>query len=392
MVRLPQQRLAVLVDTQFGYCRDVVLGISRFVHLYSGIEMRVFQYHDDPKLEQLLSWDPDGAVIFAVHHDRLDILRRNRLPFVLISSHLEPDGEIRIGIDERLIGRQAARAFLQLGYRHFAYVGEDCFYSRERLAGYVDQLGQYGYSCAVYDIFDSQSQVLHGEPVEPPSGFIEWLMGLQRPLALFCCNDDKGLSVASICQRAGLVIPHEISLMGVDNDEYVCQLARPALTSIRTPARRIGYFACQHLTEMFCGRKDSDRIVLLPPEDVVCRQSTNRNVFGDDELQSAIAYIHDHVSESFGVEQMAEHLGVCRRVIERKFRKVLQTTPMQYIHRVRIEQVRRLLRETDLSLSQIAVDTLFSNVSRMNNLFMRLTGMSPLEYRRRYELPAGCKG
>jgi len=210
-----------------------------------------------------------------------------------------------------------------------------------------------------------------------------WLTALPKPVAILASNDVPARHLADACLALGLVVPEEVAILGVDNDESECQLSRPPLSSIAVAGERIGFEAASMLDDLICGRRRAVTTIWVPPVRVETRQSTDTLAIDDPLVASALALIRTHFAEGCSVGFLADRLATSRRTLERSFRSHLSRSVLDEIRRVRIERVRELLSETSLPMPLIAARTGFGNARRLAVVFRQVTGTTPTRFRRR---------
>jgi LacI family transcriptional regulator len=214
----------------------------------------------------------------------------------------------------------------------------------------------------------------------------DWLLALPKPAAVFSSNDVPARHLAEMCRALGLLVPEEVALLGVDNDELECLLCHPPLSSVVNPAEQIGYEAARLLDRLMSGRQPPRRPIHVPPTHVVTRQSTDIVAVADPDVSQAAAFIRDHAAENIGVADVVLALSMARRRLERRFRGCLGRTILDEIQRVRVERAKHLLAETDLPIPVVANRSGFSTPQRLAAVFRRATGQSPTAYRRQVRL------
>ena len=192
------------------------------------------------------------------------------------------------------------------------------------------------------------------------------------------------MDLISICCDAGIRVPDELAILGVDDDDLLCRQSYPPLSSVRPAAEQIGFQAAQMLDELFAGKQIEDSPRRLAPIGVATRQSTDIMAVEDPELARALRFIRDSADQPIDVEDVLKQVPMNRRTLERRFRTVLGRTPLQEIRRVHIEQAKQLLVDTDLPTPNIAIASGFANASRLAIIFRKMTGMKPTEYRNKF--------
>jgi LacI family transcriptional regulator len=196
------------------------------------------------------------------------------------------------------------------------------------------------------------------------------------------CNDIRGQQVLTACRAIGVAVPDEVAVLGVDNDEVLCDLADPPLSSIIPDTHRIGYEAASRLERMMNGEPSREPTTVIPPLGVVTRRSTDVLAVDDRALSSAARFIREHACERITVTDVLAGIPLSRSVFERRFLKVFGRTPKAEILRTQLDRVMQLLAETDLPLKQVASRTGFEYPEYMSTAFKKRTGLTPGQYRR----------
>ena len=197
-------------------------------------------------------------------------------------------------------------------------------------------------------------------------------------------NDPRGIQLLDACRRAGVAVPEEVAVVGVDNDELVCELAYPPLSSVIPDAVRIGYEAAALLDRLMKGEPAPAAMQTIPPQGLAIRQSSDVTAIADPRLADAMRFIREHACDGIGVDDVLDHLAVSRSVLQRLFRKHFDRTILDTITGVRIARVKQLLTETDLPLAAIAQRAGFSYMEYLSNTFRRQTGWTPSAFRREF--------
>ncbi len=210
-----------------------------------------------------------------------------------------------------------------------------------------------------------------------------WLDALRRPTGLFVCNDIRGQQVLNACRGIELSVPDDLAVIGVDNDDAICPLSDPPLSSIRPNAERVGYRAAEILYELLNGLPAPNSTEYVPPIEVVQRLSTQVSAVDDREIARVCRFIREHACEGIDVNNVAEFTTLSRRQLERRFRAELNRSLHEEITAVQLGKVKQLLRETTMTLEQITPLAGYSHKERLSAVFKRETGETPGDYRRR---------
>lgn len=327
--------------------------------------------------EAIRRWQPDG-VIFNLD-ERLPLPRG--LPRVRLFRETRTCDWV--GLDDSRIGAMGARYFLDKGFTSLVFLtGHMGFRSKGRFAGFRQAAMQRGVEVRLVES-GSESGLL---PSHQRDGAVAKLGAELRdmpgPVAVLALNDYFALDVIDACHQAGLTIPEQVSVLGVDNDAHVCAIARPALSSIRLPYRKIGERAAALLEErMGSGAQAQSQAVLFPPDEIVERESSSLFAVRDPQLSRALEFIRKHRSRPVSVAELTRASGTSKTLLQNKFRTDLGRTPLQEIHRQRIEHAKEILCETSFSLEEIAARCGFSDQAQFSKLFRKVTGNSPGRFR-----------
>jgi LacI family transcriptional regulator len=208
-----------------------------------------------------------------------------------------------------------------------------------------------------------------------------WLQGLPKPVGVMACYDIKGQQLLDVCRDVDIAVPEQVAVIGVDNDVRLCRLCSPPLTSVVPDTRRAGYEAAQLLDRMMLGDAVDAHGVLIPPTGIAKRRSSDVNAIQDHDIVTAMRYIREHACDGITVADVLRVVPLSRRMLEYRFHKFVGRSPHAEIVRIQIERTCQLLRETTLSLAQIAGRTGFSHANYLSVAFKKQVGISPLAYR-----------
>ncbi|MGC4033468.1 MAG: substrate-binding domain-containing protein [Tepidisphaeraceae bacterium] len=291
----------------------------------------------------------------------------------------------QVFLDDVAVGRRAAKHLIDLGLEHFAYFWAATYYvSQQRFEGFRSALVERGFACAIC-------------PIEPPTpeqrlahahcpGVIDWLRGLPKPVGILAFDDMWANDLAEACFDADILVPEQVSIVGVNNDDLVCETATPALSSVEVDYSRMGFAAAQILDRLMTGSdlREDERRVILPPLDVVQRQSSNMLAIKDQNLVQAVRFIREHACDPCSVEDVLREVPVGRRWLERQFMAQLSRTPHDEIARVRIEAGQRFLVRSDLTVYEVARRCGFSSDTSFSRFFEAQVGIAPAAFRRQH--------
>lgn len=305
------------------------------------------------------------------------------IPLVDLNDSPPFPGVPKIRPNNVAIGHQGAEHFMERGFRHFGFCGfsnED--WSCDRRDGFVEALRLAGHGCEVFDV-PYPGVITPGWNASQTKLLASWLSGLPRPCAIMACVDVRAFQVISATQQAGLHVPEEIALLGVNNDVVRCELSHPSLSSVALNAQQSGYQAAEVLDRMLRGTKITDLDIRVDPIGVVTRLSTDILAVGDKNVTAALSYIREHACQGISVDEVVAHASASRSQLEKKFRRYIGRSPQAEIRRVQLARVKEFLTESDLPLKNIASLTGFEHIEYLSVVFKRMTGESPGQYRKR---------
>ena len=375
--------VAVFVDTWGGFGQRLLAGIADYVEAHGPwslfLEMHGLGGFEPPRLRR---WQGDGVLAFIEDRRVAARMARCGVPIVETDGHVL-DGKLpMVGKDEEGNGRLAAEHLLERRFAHLAFSGyPEQPWAERRRRGFVQALRRAGYDSQVRHYPRSFDAVNTWEKAQQE--LAAWLAEQPKPLGLMACSDRHAHQVLDACQRAGLAVPDEVAVIGSDNEEAICRLSNPPLSSVANSPYQIGYEAARLLDQLMSGRADPARVEprLIPPQGVITRRSTDITVLEDKLVADALRFIREHACEDINVEIMVRKLPVSRSSFFRRFRKAVGQTPHEHILRVRLDRVKELLTQTSLPLSRVARLAGMKHSEHMVALFKRRTGMTPGQYR-----------
>lgn len=370
-------RIGLLLSAKLEYGRGVLRGIADFAKDHPHWRFRV-EEPDRSGLAAMKSWPADGLIVMLNDKSlapRLAALGKPTITVCLLPGSPE---HLCVQSDDRTVGRLGAEHLLELRAATYGFVGlTEGAYVAARAAAFAETIKQTGRDCAVFHPL--------GKPAGPAAvrALGQWLRRAPKPLAVMTSNDICGRLVLETCRDAGMQIPSEVAVLGVDNEDPLSRLVWPGLSSIALATEQIGQRAADLLRRTLGGLALPRESTLLAPLGVVTRGSTRQLIPDDPILAKALATIHESVATPLSVADLLRQVPGARISLERRFRRLLDRTPAQEIRRVRIAQARQLLMATDLPLKAIAERCGFAAASRLIEAFQRETGCSPSTYRTR---------
>ena len=308
------------------------------------------------------------------------------LPTVNVSWYAYSGGRIaRCTVDEQATGRMAADYFLSSGFKQFGYCGP------LNRPGYHDGLADAfreaaaasGFHCDVYPAPGGDQQSIPWNA--HLASLVEWLQQLPRPVAVLAWSAARGRQVTEACHYAGIRVPDEIAVLGGEYDDLMSHISSPPLSTIDQPAEQVGYEAARLLDAMMRGKRAPKQPLLFPPTRIVVRHSTDTLAIDDDMVRDALQLIRERAHDGIRVADVVRELAVARRALEQRFVRLVGRTPAAEIRRVRIEEAKRLLVESDRSIANIGRVSGFSHQDLFSRVFRRSVGLTPSQFRRQHQ-------
>jgi LacI family transcriptional regulator len=321
---------------------------------------------------------PDG--IFMREPPELDRIIDMGVPIVCSPYTRDTiPGVANIVTDHDAIGSMVAEHLLAQGLRNFAYCTFDSWWwSRRRRDSFSQRVAEAGFQMHEYEVPAADEQRFWDK--ELPRIAV-WLRSLPRPVGVMGCNDDRGALIIDACKLVGLKVPDDVAVVGVDNDELICDLCTPPLSSVATSLSKTGYEAAALLDRMIQRKEKGKPTLRIEPTHVVARQSTDLLAVDDPAIVTALRFIRQHGRENIGVQEVVDRTGLSRRLLEKRFGRLVGHSIHREIQRVRADFVTRMLLETHMAISGIAEAMQFTDVAHLARFFREEKGCSPTQYR-----------
>ncbi|MEO0512670.1 MAG: substrate-binding domain-containing protein [Planctomycetota bacterium] len=323
--------------------------------------------------------------------DRRDVshrLGRLGVPVVDLRGSASPVRGQLFDTDPGACAELAFEHFWNRGFRNMAFCGyRSVDWSDRRRMAFADFARSRGIDPATF--------VPEGDPRQGPSltqeaegelrdpHLADWLVALPKPAAILAANDVRGRQILSACTAVGISVPEQIAVLGIDNDDVVCELANPSLSSIQPDTFRLGFDGAATLDRLMDSPnvEVTDGVNLIPPRGVVERTSTATIAIDDAEVAKAVELIRRTGGHSLSVEDLAQRVGLSRATLERRFRAALGRSPRQQIDQVRLSLARSLVLDSNLPMRSIAEDAGYSSLTRFSQAYRRHFHVYPDEDR-----------
>ena len=383
-------KVLLIIDFSEDYGRALLRGIAKFSQLFGPWIFCRMPIHPRKKgdIEEItkwaLQWGANGIIAQIQTQNEAEHLIQTGIP-VIAQDLMERFADISniTGLYKET-GRMAAEHFLQRGFTQFAFYGlANMVWSRERLNGFAQCLAEKAYNTFVYDQ-PKQKKTTLWSYIETP--LLDWLQGLPKPIAILACDDNHGQIVLEACKICGIDVPEQIAIIGVDNDEVVCNLLEPPLSSISLNTEKAGFETAHLLQRMMMGETTIPEDIIVEPVQVIVRRSSDVFAIQDKEMAKALKFIYYNFKDSIQVDDVVNATALSRRVLEKRFSNVLGKSILEEITNLRIEHVSKMLIETNISISEIASISGYADVRNLSRFFKSRKQLSPLAYRKKFSI------
>ena len=378
-------KILVLIDSATEFSRRFLTGLIQYANengpwtFYRLPSYYKALYGESGIVERIKEWKIE-AVIAQWEYEGVDFLDQLDIP-VFLQSYRNISGRFsKISGDYIGAGVMAAQFFAKRHFKNFAFYGnKNFFWSKARAEGYrreVERIrGNYYY-------FESElldSMQWSREHVELDN----WLQGLPKPVALFACDDNFALQVSEMCKVNNINIPDELSLLGVDNDELICNLSHPSISSIVTDDENGGYQTGKMLQNLILNKNNIPFNINIDPVRIELRQSTEKYNISDSYVKTVLNYIHENIRLNISIDELTAIVPLSRRNLEKKFREATGTSVHQFILDKKVDLISTELLTTDKDLLDIAIETGFNDVRNVYRISKKYTGYTPVSFRKK---------
>jgi len=383
------KKVILLYQTSRSHSREILRGVAKYCQLcepwlcFSPTPLFTDLYANPGSLAWVKKIDPDGIIISNVTEDYDEIIALG-LPTIVHRIVGKPDGKFPTILGKgQLFGKLVAEYLLDRGFQKLGYCGyRDYVPSQERCEGFVNRIKEAGFEPYLCNLPGSNARISLEKDIP---AIVDWLKPLPKPLGVMACTDEVSQNVARACRIAGLNVPEEVAIVGVANDEIICELSQPPLSSLALNNEKAGYEAAQLLSKLMSGEeKMQGQAFYVQPKYVVTRRSTDILTVEDAEVAKALNYIRKNSRKTIQVTDVVNATVLSRRSLETRFKKIMGRSILKEIRRRKIEEFTKLLLGTNMSISQIAAALNAPNIDNISRYFKSEKGMTPLAYRKQY--------
>jgi LacI family transcriptional regulator len=371
------KRIALLVETSLGSGREILRGIARFArqktdweifHAARGLEEEVPEWID--------SWEGDGIIARIQDEGMVDRLKKLETPIIDVLGVTENAFPL-VHVDDEKISQQVARHFLEREFSHFGFYGiADENWSQRREVAFR----KFTSSGETFTSLNAQRGKSEGDSVHF-SEIQAWLIELPKPVAIMVCSDQRGLILLEAARAAGITVPEQVAVVGVDNDLALCEVATPNLSSARGGHYRVGFEAAKLLDRLIVGESSHGKSILVQPNEIVVRDSSDSRAISDAAVRNAIQFIREHLTEAITNEDIARAVGLSKTRLQIRFREALGMSLREFLSERRLRRAENLICSTDLTFADIAERCGFKHHEYLGYVLKRQKGITPRQLR-----------
>ena len=378
------KKVLLLTDFSSAYSRNLLRGIVRYSREHEPwIFFRMPRYYrevhgDNGVVNWAKKWKAD-AIIAQLDNINLNNISKLKVPIIIQNYRDRANTICNITGDYIKTGVMAADFFLSRGFSNFAYYGfKDMIWSRERADGFKNRIEEAGFQVSVLNTKNRKDEdwSLDATTVS------DWLFSLPKPVALFACDDHFASQITEICKIYNIAVPDEVSVLGVDNDDLICNITDPPLSSIVLEVDKGGYQAGQILHQLMNGEIEQAIDIVIPPLRVELRKSTDKYAVNDKYILQTIDYIKKNYTQTISVTDIIRLVPLSRRVLEKRFKKEMGISIYQFILNYKMEQFSQSIIKTNRPLVDLAMESGFDYYKNITRTFKKYKGTTPLQYRK----------
>ncbi len=380
-------KILILTDFTSAYSRSLLKGIVKYSHEVEELSfyrMPLFYrevYGDRYVVSWARKWKAD-AIIGQLQDLNLSLYSKLNIPIIIQNYYDRADNVINLTGDYIGTGYLAADFFIRRGFANYAYYGVlATIWSRERYQGFKERVEESGFH--FYEYLEKPGS--KERKVYNLDMLAKWLKSLPKPVAIFACDDQYALYISETCKIHNISIPDEVSLLGVDNDNLLCNISNPPLSSVILDVEYGGYLAAMTISQLIKGEITKPADIFVRAIQIVKRESTEKFSIKDKYIQTVAEFIEANYNTKISVETLLRIVPLSRRVLEKRFRENTGTSICKYINSLRVDQVCNLLINSSKSIEEIAILCGFKSNQNLAKSFFKIKEMTPSEYRKNYK-------
>ena len=372
-------RVTAIVNQMDPYNRRIIPGAAEFARR-QGWDLSIKNVTRAAELPLLIR-DADGLLLGVHNFENDPVLTRTLIPAVCWSGSIMEVNWRRVLNDDIAIGRLAAEHLLARGFRHFIFFNNAPeIWAARRRDGFLGRLEGDGHTAQTLTLLDTKAG---------NGPLVESLRQLPKPFGAMMDHDPSALIFMAACHEAGLRIPDDVAVVGVNDEEFVCSVCDPPLSSIPLQTHRIGYEAAALLQHLLQKAPLPPWSIVIPPGELIVRQSSDTLATTDKLVIDAVKYIREHLHLGVGTKEVAAEMGISRTTLDMRLSAAIGRTAAMEIRRERMNLVCQLLSSTDLPMPEVARRSGFSSARQLSESFRLFLHQTPTDYRNYFRVRSG---
>ena len=374
------KKVLLIIDTSRLTGRDLLRGAERYISTFAQWEVHTLDPNyltgNFSREFQRLDIGKFDAFFICCTESISSILKIKKPKIVHYTPKERIAGTSLIVTNSSKTGKKAADYFISLGFKNYAYCGfKNIIWSNLRHKIYNDTLRHSG-----FDSIESFMDIPRRNKDTNQKNLTAWLKKLPKPIAIFACNDDRAVYILEACKSIKINVPEEVAVLGVDNDDLVCNLSSPPLSSIALDFKNAGFQAAKHLDQLMTGNA-KNTVIDVEPIEIITRKSTDIFAVEDKDLVEAMVFIRNQFHQSIQVSDVVKVTSISRRELESRFKLEFKKTIQNEINRLRIEHIKKMLITSREPIYKIAGTLEFTDPEHFSRYFKNMTGINPSVFR-----------
>ena len=385
-------RIIMMTDFSESYPRRLLIGVAKYAHdigeAWTLCRLNTTdrdKYETESLVDYAKRFQADVIIGQFLKTDDLSAFKKAGIIPIAQEFSSRNTTIINITGEHHKAGRIGAEYFINKGFHNFAYLGmEDVVWSDERLEGFRQAVLESDKSYSFSEFKLPQPYIWQNLDMTELS---TWIKSLPKPVAIMACDDNQAFLVVEVSRNLALTenqtrlrIPDDVAVLGVDNDESICSLSYPNLSSINQEVEKGGYELARYIDTCLKNPEAPQKNIVVPIGNVISRQSSDIFVNDDPSIAKVLRYIHENIATKISVNDIVSEVPLSRRLLESRFKKEMGTSIYDYIIRIRIEKIAELLRDGK-TVSEAAFELGLTDIKNVSRSFKRLMGCTPSEYR-----------
>lgn len=379
-----RKKVFIHLDSGRGFSRELLRGIyeynNKLTHWGIIFQSAYYLKPDDfsrVNISMIRAHKPDGCIL--AYCKNMNELRKMNIPVIQTTSINKTESIPYVMGNYDADGKMAVEYFQSLGFKNMGFFGVN---KLSWSKGRCDSVKKY---CAVNNmslfVFNHETNLENINYKSHFSKLIKWLKSLPKPIGILACNDDFGQILINACSMAGIKVPYEIAVLGVDNDELLCNITFPNMSSISRNLIQTASDICSSLAKMMDGNLIVPKIINTEPLGVVVRQSTDTIASDDQEVIKAIMFIRKNAHLPISVEEVVRETSIGKRRLYTRFKNVTGHSIHHEIQYTKLQRFKKLLKDSNLSVAEISYQMGFDDVTHVSRWFHGLEGISPTKWK-----------